>query len=434
MIAKPSTVSRTIGGKSVSFAWPAGHWDWPVPLNHAHGVRSGCYLFTGGQAALDANGAVQHPDDLQQQCALVMAYVKCVLEELGGSLSQLTRLVIYFVGDAADETAMLEQIAASLLDNQTADTASVTMPVVNTVCLPELCYPGMRLEVEGVAMCAENGAPLPRHETVIPSLPVLAGGFPHTVHCGDVVFFSNISALSAAGHVEFPDDIVAQTQLMMDRVNTTLQSVGGTASSVVKVNVFYVGDGTADNWAIPAKIRADYFAGSDTGPAATGITVPAMPVTGMMTHIAITAMVPQNSQPVPTRYAWPEGHWDWTTPLPYKHGNNAGGLIHLGGQVSLDSQANVIDADDIVAQTKRALDNIKKVLEELGAGLEHVVKVTTFYQGSASAEGLHQNLQIRSDTFGHPGPATSGIPVPHLVYPHMVIEIEVIAILNGCKM
>jgi len=60
--------------------------------------------------------------------------------------------------------------------------------------------------------------------------------------------------------------------------------------------------------------------------------------------------------------------------------------------------------------------------------MNDVVKVTSFYHGNASAEALHKNLSIRSNAFKTTGPATSGIPVPHLVYEQMVIEIEVIAI------
>jgi len=84
--------------------------------------------------------------------------------------------------------------------------------------------------------------------------------------------------------------------------------------------------------------------------------------------------------------------------------------------VALDSNANVLHPDDMVQQTKIADD---------------IVKVTTFYKGSASAEALHENLQIRSKAFNKPGPATSGIPMPYLVYEAMVIEIEVIAVVEA---
>lgn len=85
----------------------------------------------------------------------------------------------------------------------------------------------------------------------------------------------------------------------------------------------------------------------------------------------------------------------------------------------------------MVAQTKRAMANVKGVLAEFGATLDDVVKVTTFYQGEASAEALHENLLIRSKSYTVPGPATTGIPMPALVYEQMVIEIEVIAMLDA---
>ena len=172
--------------------------------------------------------------------------------------------------------------------------------------------------------------------------------------------------------------------------------------------------------------RASHF--SDPGPAATGIAVGSFAQPGLMTKISVTAGV--NSDQNTREYSWPENHWDWTEKLPYKHGNRFGNLIHLGGQVALDQNAQVLHPDDMVKQTRIAMRNIESVLAEFGATLDDVVKVTTFYQGSASAEALHENLLIRSASYTKPGPTTSGIPVTTLVYQSMVIEIEVIAILD----
>ena len=98
--------------------------------------------------------------------------------------------------------------------------------------------------------------------------------------------------------------------------------------------------------------------------------------------------------------------------------------------MALDKNANVLHPDDIVEQTKIALTNIQTILTDLGATMDDIVKVTTFYKGSSSAEALHENLLIRSRAFNKPGPATSGIPMPYLVYEAMVIEIEVIAVVH----
>jgi enamine deaminase RidA (YjgF/YER057c/UK114 family) len=209
-----------------------------------------------------------------------------------------------------------------------------------------------------------------------------------------------------------------------------MQSVGANMSHVVKLNTFYLGNGTAEDWEVSARIRADYFA--EPGPAATGIPLPSFPHHGLCTKICPTAMLAQGESALELQrqYAWPEGHWNGTAPLPYKHGNRVGEVIHIGGQVALDSEAQVLHPDDIVAQTRIAMDNISRILEEFGATLDDVVKVTTFYQGGASASELHKNLQLRSNAYSGFGPATTGIPVKNLVYEHMLIEIEAIAVLD----
>ncbi|WP_282607328.1 RidA family protein [Pelagibius sp. Alg239-R121] len=403
------------------YSWPEGHWNWPVPLRHKHGVRSGDMIFTGGQVDMDAQGQVRNPGDVTLQCDNAMAYLATVLQDLGTDLDDLVKLVVYFVGDASVEAGILHQIGAMI--------GQEAKPAISTIPMPELCYPGLAIEIEGIAMRSQSGGRMTRRCFRPDNMPLLPPAFSHAIHCGDMIFTSDISAVSPEGNIEAVGDIVEQTRRMMDRLCSLLSAIGADAQDVLKLNAFYVGDGTAEDWATSARIRAGYF--PDPGPAATGIPVREFAQPGLMTKIAVTAMRGTNGEHLEKHYAWPKGHWDWTTPLPYKHGNLCGKMIHLGGQVSLDSSANVVDPDDMPAQTRRAMDNIAKVLAELGASLDDVVKVTTFYQGSASAEALHENLLIRSNSYREPGPATTGIPVPALVYAQMVIEIEVIAMLEA---
>ncbi|SLN68899.1 2-aminomuconate deaminase [Roseovarius albus] len=403
------------------YSFPDEHWNWPVKLTHHHAVRAGNLIFTGGQVDLDAQGTVRNLGNLDQQCRNSMAYMSDLLNDLGADFADLVRLVVYYVGDADDE-ARLFDLLAEIIGHD-------TMPVINMIILPELCYPGMLTEIEGVAMRAPSGERLLKQHFHLPDMPHLPNTFSHVLRCGEMVFTSDLSAMSPQGAVATPDDIVAQTTLMMDRLCDVLAAAGAGMSDVVKVNTFYRGDGTADDWAKSATIRADHF--PDPGPAPTGIPVPSFPHQGLMAKIAATAICAQEGEePLTKRFSWPEGHWDWTVKLPYKHGTLCNNVIHVGGQVSLDSTANVIHPDDMVAQTRVAMDNLKRVLAEFGAKLNDVVKVTTFYQGSASAEALHENLLIRSGSYTDPGPATTGIPVPALVYENMVIEIEAIAVLN----
>jgi enamine deaminase RidA (YjgF/YER057c/UK114 family) len=374
--------------------------------------------FTGGQVDLDAQGNVRNPGNLDAQCAASMDYLVTVLQDLGFEPQDLVRLVVYFVGDAVAEAQLTLQLAQIIGDD--------TRPVLNLISLPELCYPGMRVEIEGVAMRGEDNAALPRRCLHLPDMPFLPVAFSHVVQCDDIIFTSDISAVGPDGMVRAPGNLTQQSQIMMEQLSRVLDAVHADMADVAKLNVWYVGDGTAQDWEKPAKIRAGFF--PDPGPAATGMPVTRFADPDVMARINVTAMRSPDGGRREKTFAWPEGHWNWTTPLPYKHGNKCGRMIHVGGQVSLDAAANVIDPGDMVAQTRRAMENIANVLAEFDATLDDVVKVTTFYQGAASAKALHENLMIRSQSYRDPGPATTGIPMPALVYENMVIEIEVIAI------
>ncbi len=400
------------------YSFPEGHWNWPVKLTHHHAVRAGDMVFTGGQVDLDSRGAVRNIGDLDAQVRNSMAYMQNLLTDLGVAFTDLVRLVVYYVGDAGDEVRLLN-LLADIIGHE-------VKPVVNLINLPELCYPGMLCEIEGVAMRAPDGSALPRQNYHLDAQLPLPRAFSHVVTCSDMIFTGDMTARSADGSVTHPGDIVAQTRLMMQRLSCALQAAGAGMQDVVKVNTFYLGDGTAEDWEVSARIRADYF--PDPGPAPTGIPVPSFPHDGLTTCIAATACVPGARH---IRHVWPDGHWNWTATLPYKHGVGSGQFIHVGGQVALDMQAKVLEPGDMVAQTRIAMGNVARVLDEFGATLDDVVKVTTFYQGSASAEALHKNLLIRSNSYTAPGPATTGIPVPNLVYEDMVIEIEVIAMLEN---
>ena len=267
------------------YSFPEGHWDWPVKLSHHHAVRAGDMVFTGGQVDLDSQGTVRNIGDLDAQARNSMAYMQDLLTDLGVDFTDLVRLVVYYVGDAGDELRMLD-LLADIIGHE-------VKPVVNLINLPELCYPDMLCEIEGVAMRAPDGSALSRQNYHLDDLPPLPKTFSHVVTCGGMIFTGDMTARSADGSVAHPSEIVAQTRLMMERLARALRAAGAGMQEVVKVNAFYLGDGTAEDWEISARIRADYF--PDPGPAPTGIPVPSFPHEGLTTRIAATACAPRSA-------------------------------------------------------------------------------------------------------------------------------------------
>ncbi len=400
------------------YTWPDGHWDWPIHVTHKHGVRCGEMIFFGGQVDLDSAGNVRNPGDLTAQTRAAMAYIRVILAELDADMVDLVKLICFYVHERdEDRDRLLAEVAAALGEGPG--------PVISLVPLPALAYEDMVVEIEGVAMRGADGA-RPARTASNAGIPApLPAPFSHALRCGRMLFVGGQTALDADGGVVEAGDLVAQSRLVAERIGGLLSDLGAGYNDVVKVNRYYVAGGTAAEWEGSALAVASYFA--EPGPAATGIPIPALFRDGLMISVEVTALLGEDSSPLPRRHAWPTGHWDWPVHLPYKHGVKCGNMIYVGGQVSIDSHGAVIDPGDLVTQTRTSMANIAKVLGEFGLGLDDVVKVTAFYAGNASAEVLHDNLSIRSSSFTEPGPATTGIPLPCLAYEKMEIEIEVVA-------
>lgn len=62
---------------------------------------------------------------------------------------------------------------------------------------------------------------------------------------------------------------------------------------------------------------------------------------------------------------------------PYSPAVKLGDFVFLSGQLGMDAEGNLV-SDDVVEQTKKAMDNIGYLLEEMGLGYRHIVKTTVF--------------------------------------------------------
>lgn len=101
--------------------------------------------------------------------------------------------------------------------------------------------------------------------------------------------------------------------------------------------------------------------------------------------------------------------------------------IHCSGQVAWDKNHNVVGGDDIGAQTRQALANIKEVLTAAGAGVEDIVRMRTYVVNHQPAymEPIGTAL---GEFYGNlTPPANTWIGVQALAMPEFMIEIEVTA-------
>ena len=400
---------------------PLGHWRLgPSVTNNSNGLVCNQMIFIAGQVDLDERNQLRRQGDLEAQTKAVMDYVGRVLDGGGADMSDLVKLTAFYVSDGSvEEDDLLRHLAGCL------GSMAGPGPAVTAIPLPGLAHPGMMIEIEGLAMRHPNGQRLPRVSAWSPDCPSLPSPFSQALRCGEMIFTSCVSARDHQGRIAHPGDIAAQSHVMLGRLDGLLGQLGADLDDVVKTNVFNVDGGTKASWAEPALIRASHY--REPGPAATGLSFPRLWPAGVMTKNDVIAMRGADGSRLPRTHVWPDGHWDWTVHLPYRHGLRCGDLVFLGGQVPLGRGAAVLAPGDMVAQTKISMDYIGRVLGELGLGFGHVVKVNSFYVGDVGVEVLRPNLETRFSYFPAEGPTSTGVPVSNLAYEGMLTEIDVVA-------
>jgi enamine deaminase RidA (YjgF/YER057c/UK114 family) len=126
---------------------------------------------------------------------------------------------------------------------------------------------------------------------------------------------------------------------------------------------------------------------------------------------------------------------DWAAAKGYANGMsvslNAGSqLIFTGGQIGWNAQQQ-FESDDFIAQTAQALRNVLAILQEAGAGPEHMTRMTWYITDCDEYNARLRELgQAYREVMGKHFPTMSCIGVTRLVEKRAKVEIEVTAVKN----
>ncbi len=121
-----------------------------------------------------------------------------------------------------------------------------------------------------------------------------------------------------------------------------------------------------------------------------------------------------------------------STPRGYSHVVSASGsrTVYVAGQISTDTNGNIVGAGDLRAQTTQVLENVKAALAAAGATFADVVKQNT-YVVNLNAEALPIIREVRSIYFpAENPPASTLVGVTALAFPELLIEVEVVAVID----
>lgn len=119
----------------------------------------------------------------------------------------------------------------------------------------------------------------------------------------------------------------------------------------------------------------------------------------------------------------------WAAPKGYANGVAATGLqVFVAGQIGWNAQC-AFESDDLVAQVRQALANIKAVLAEAGAQPQHITRMTWYLVDKR--EYVKRGREIGAafrEVIGHYGIAMTAVQVVGLIEDRAQVEIEVTAV------
>ncbi len=115
-------------------------------------------------------------------------------------------------------------------------------------------------------------------------------------------------------------------------------------------------------------------------------------------------------------------------PFKIAQAYRVGDLIFVSGQAAIDDNGAIVAVGDFEAQARRSIENLGRVLEAGGSGLDKLVKVTILVTDISKFDIV---VKLREEYFTAPYPADTIFEVGSLALPELLFEIEAVALADG---
>jgi 2-aminomuconate deaminase len=119
----------------------------------------------------------------------------------------------------------------------------------------------------------------------------------------------------------------------------------------------------------------------------------------------------------------------------FPHVKVAGGFAFVSGTSSRRPDNTIAGATvdelgtttlDIRVQTRAVVENIREILRSIGADLRDLTQVTTYLVNMNDFGGYNE---VYAEFFDETGPARTTVAVHQLPHPHLLIEMQAVALL-----
>lgn len=121
--------------------------------------------------------------------------------------------------------------------------------------------------------------------------------------------------------------------------------------------------------------------------------------------------------------------WRWQHQLGFSQAwrvDNAESTVYVAGQAPISPDGQLVGQDEFEVQARQVFENLRTVLEESGATLDSIVKLTVYLTDMSR---LQDYARVKAEFITRKHPASTAIGVASLALPKMMIEVDAIAVL-----
>ena len=109
---------------------------------------------------------------------------------------------------------------------------------------------------------------------------------------------------------------------------------------------------------------------------------------------------------------------------PYSQAIEVNGTLYISGQIPFVPETMTLVSDDVKAQTRQSLENLKAILDEAGYTFNDVVKASCFIKDMNDFAAVNE---VYAEYLGEAKPARACVEVARLPK-DVKVEIELIAV------
>jgi len=120
--------------------------------------------------------------------------------------------------------------------------------------------------------------------------------------------------------------------------------------------------------------------------------------------------------------------WTWQDRFGFSQAwriEGAQAVVFVAGQGAFSADGELVGEGDFEAQARQTLENMRTVLEQAGASLESVVKLTVYLTDIGA---IREFGRIRGEFFTGPPPASTAVQISALALPGMLVEVDAVAV------